>query len=73
MKCVDRGNNEKFIKRLKEVFVPYYEDVLSRNYETLYIIDKNETLESILIKNNFNFFCGLRRKTLRGFVPPYAA
>lgn len=54
MKCVDRGNNEKFIKRLKEVFVPYYEDVLSRNYETLYIIDKNETLESILIKNNFN-------------------
>ena len=53
-KCVDRGNNEKFIKRLKEVFVPYYEDVLSRNYETLYIIDKNETLESILIKNNFN-------------------
>lgn len=54
IKCINRGNNENFIKRLKEVFVPYYEDVLRRNYETLYIIDKNETLESILIKNNFN-------------------
>ncbi len=54
MKCIGRGNNQNFIKRLKEVFIPFYEDVLRRNYEKLYIIDKNETLESILIKNNFN-------------------
>lgn len=54
LKCIDRGNNENFIKRLKEVFIPYYEDVIKRNYETLYIIDKNETLESVLIKNGFN-------------------
>ncbi len=47
-KCIDRGNNEAFIKRLKSVFIPYYEDVLKRNYDNLYIIDKNETLESVL-------------------------
>ncbi len=52
-KCIDRGNNQNFIKRLKEVFIPYYKDVLKRNYEKLYIIDKNESLESILIKNDF--------------------
>lgn len=44
--------NENFIKRLKEVFIPYYEDSLQRNYENLYIINENETLESVLIKNN---------------------
>ena len=51
-KCIARGNNENFIKRLKEVFIPYYEDSLQRNYEKLYIINENETLESVLIKNN---------------------
>ncbi|MCI8291024.1 MAG: hypothetical protein HFJ25_02040 [Clostridia bacterium] len=51
-KCINRGNNENFIKRLKSVFIPFYEDALQRNYENLYIINKNETLESVLIKNN---------------------
>lgn len=51
-KCLNRGNNESFIKRLKEVFIPYYEDSLHRNYEKLYIINKGETLESVLIDNN---------------------
>ena len=51
-KCIDRGNNENFIRRLKEVFIPYYEDALQRNYENLYIINENETLESVLIDNN---------------------
>lgn len=51
-KCINRGNNENFIKKLKEVFIPYYEDSLKRNYENLYIINENETLESVLIKNN---------------------
>lgn len=51
-KCIARGNNENFIKRLKCVFIPFYEDSLRRNYENLYIINKNETLESVLIKNN---------------------
>ncbi len=44
-KCMDRGNNKKFIKKLKEVFVPYYEDALQRNYDNFYIINENETLE----------------------------
>jgi len=51
-KCINRGNNEKFIRRLKSVFVPFYEDCLKRNYENLYIINENETLESVLIENN---------------------
>ncbi len=51
-KCINRGNNEDFINRLKEVFMPYWEDVLKRNYEHLYIINNNETLESVLIENN---------------------
>lgn len=50
-KCINRGNNENFIKKLKEVFIPYYEDALQRDYENLYIIGENETLESVLIKN----------------------
>ena len=50
-KCINRGNNENFIRRLKEVFIPFYEDCLRRNYEKLYIINEKETLESVLIKN----------------------
>lgn len=51
-KCINRGNNENFVRGLKNVFVPFYEDCLQRNYENLYIINENETLESVLIKNN---------------------
>lgn len=51
-KCLNRGNNENFIRRLKEVFIPFYEDSLQRNYENLYIINPNETLEKVLIENN---------------------
>lgn len=51
-KCIDRGNNEKFINRLKRVFVPYYEDSIQRNFEKLYIIDSNKTLEDYLIQDN---------------------
>ena len=47
-RCVERGNNEAFIKRLKEVFIPYYEDSIKRNYEKLYILKDNETLEDAL-------------------------
>lgn len=50
-RCINRGNNKDFIKGLKNVFVPFYEDCLKRNYENLYIINKNETLESVLMKN----------------------
>lgn len=50
-KCVNRGNNENFIRRLKNVFIPFYEDSLKRNYENFYIIDENENLEDVLIKN----------------------
>lgn len=51
-KCINRGNNENFIRGLKKVFIPFYEDCLQRNYENLYIINENETLENVLIKNN---------------------
>ncbi len=51
-KCINRGNNENFIRKLKQVFIPFYEDSIQRNYENLYIINENETLESVLIKNN---------------------
>ena len=47
-RCIERGNNKEFIKRLKEVFIPYYEDSIKRNYENLYILKDNETLEDVL-------------------------
>ena len=47
-RCIERGNNEAFIKRLNEVFIPYYEDSIKRNYEKLYILNDNETLEDVL-------------------------
>ena len=57
-KCINRGNNENFIKKLKEVFIPFYEDSLQRNYENLYIINANETLEEVLISNNIELKVG---------------
>ncbi len=51
-KCINRGNNENWINRLEQVFIPFYEDSIKRNYEKLYIINKDENLESVLIKNN---------------------
>ena len=53
-RCIERGNNDEFIKRLKEVFVPYYENAIKRNYEKLYILNGNETLEDVLKNNNIN-------------------
>lgn len=47
-RCIERGNNDTFITRLKEVFVPFYEDAIKRNYEKLYILNGKETLEDIL-------------------------
>lgn len=51
-RCIDRGNNDNFIKRLKEVFIPFYEDSIKRNYQKLYILNGNETFEDVLIKDN---------------------
>ena len=53
-KCIERGNNDAFIKRLKEVFIPYYEDSIRRNYDKLYILNDSENLEEILIKNGLS-------------------
>ena len=50
-RCVNRGNNEIFIKRLKEHFIPFYEDAIKRNYDKLYILNGNETLEDALIQD----------------------
>lgn len=52
-RCIKRGNNEKFTQRLEEVFLPYYEDCLNRNYENMYILANDETLEDCLLKNNY--------------------
>lgn len=51
-RCINRGNNEAFIKRLSEVFIPYYEDAIKRNYCKLYILNGKETLEDVLIKDS---------------------
>lgn len=51
-RCINRGNNDAFIKRLKEVFIPYYEDAIKRNYYKLYILNDKENLEDVLIKDN---------------------
>lgn len=51
-RCLERGNNETFIKRLKTVFVPFYKDAIKRNYEELYILNDDETLEEVLKKND---------------------
>lgn len=52
-RCINRNNNEAFIARLREVFEPYYEDSINRNYEKLYILDNDMTLEDVLINDNF--------------------
>lgn len=51
-RCINRGNNDAFIKRLREVFIPYYEDAIKRNYYKLYILNDKENLEDVLIKDN---------------------
>ena len=51
-RCIARGNNENFIIRLKQVFIPYYEDSINRNYNKLYILNDKETLEDVLKKEN---------------------
>lgn len=50
-RCIDRHNNENFIIRLKEVFKLYYEDSIKREYEKLYILNDNMTLEDCLIED----------------------
>lgn len=47
-RCIERGNNIDFIKGLKNVFIPFYEDAIKRNYDKLYILNGNETLEDVL-------------------------
>ena len=49
-RCIERGNNTDFIRGLKNVFIPFYEDSIKRNYDKLYILNGNETLEDILKK-----------------------
>ena len=51
-RCIERGNNEFFITRLKGVFKAYYEDALKRKYQKMYILNNTETLEDCLRKDN---------------------
>ena len=51
-RCIERNNNEDFIIRLKEVFKPYYEDSIKRDYEKLYILNDHKTLEDCLLEDN---------------------
>ncbi len=50
-RCIKRNNNEDFIFRLREVFEPYYEDSIKRNYEKFYILNDNMTLEDCLLED----------------------
>lgn len=50
-RCINRNNNKDFINRLWEVFVPYYEDSIKRNYEKLYILNDDMTLEDCLLED----------------------
>lgn len=59
-KCIKRGNNDKFIKRLKEVFIPYYEDAKKRQFDKFYVIKKDKTLEDCLLED------GIRLKRIDG-------
>ena len=51
-RCIERKNNKRIITRLKEVFIPYYEDAINRKYDELYILNNNMNLEDCLIENN---------------------
>lgn len=53
-RCIERGNNTDFIRGLKNVFIPFYDDSIKRNYDKLYILNGNETLEDVLIKDNIH-------------------
>lgn len=59
-KCINRGNNDGFIKRLKKVFIPYYEDSKKRKYDKFYIIKKGKALEDYLIED------GIKLKIIGG-------
>ena len=48
-RCIERGNNAYYITRLKEVFRPYYEDVIRRKCEKFYIIASGKNLEDALL------------------------
>lgn len=51
-RCLNRGNNDSFINNLKMVFIPFYEDSIHRNFNKLYLIDADKTLEDYLIEDN---------------------
>ena len=53
-RCISRNNNENFINRLQEVFVPYFEDSIKRNYEKLYILNDGMTLEDCLLEDGIH-------------------
>ena len=53
-RCINRNNNKDFINRLWEVFVPYYEDSIKRNYEKLYILNDDMTLEDCLLEDGIH-------------------
>jgi len=50
-RCIARNNNDGFIARLKEVFELFYEDAIKRNYEKLYILNDDMTLEDCLLED----------------------
>lgn len=53
-RCLIRGNNDYFIKRLEEVFKPYYDDSIKRKYKKMYILKDDMTLEDCLLQDNIN-------------------
>jgi len=52
-KCINRGNNSEWIKRLKNVFEDYYEVSKKSNSKEILVVSKEKSLEEILKDMNY--------------------
>lgn len=52
-RSIKRGNNEKWLARLKEVFEEYYIVSKESNCKKMFIVDEQTSLEDVLKENNF--------------------
>ena len=52
-RSISRGNNEKFIKRLKEVFKKYYILSQKSKCKKMFIVNEEISLEDVLKENKF--------------------
>lgn len=52
-RSIKRGNNEKWLARLQEVFEEYYIASKESNCKKMFIVDEQTSLEDVLKENNF--------------------